>query len=90
MPGFPGTLAPWHLRGGTLLQTLAQIQGGQEAPTCGAAASAKCRKGDVFFGPLWRLASALSLGQGEASLAQNQPGGPPWLREEFLLACTCL
>lgn len=40
------TLAPWHLQGGTLLQKLARVQGDQEALTCGAAASAKCRKGD--------------------------------------------
>lgn len=44
----------------------------------------------VFFRPLWGLARALTLGQGEASLARHQPGGPPWLGYESLLACSCL
>lgn len=89
VPGFPGTLAPWHLRGGTLLQKLARIQGEvRKPPRVGLLQVPSAGKETVFFGPLWRLARALSLGQGEASLAQNQPEGPPWLREESLLACT--
>lgn len=88
MPGFPGTLAPWHLRGGTLLQKLARIQEVRKPPRVGLLQVPSAGKETVFFGPLWRLARALSLGQGEASLAQNQPEGPPWLREESLLACT--
>lgn len=63
VPGFPVTSDPWRLQGGTPLQKLARVQGGREAPTCGAAASAKCRKGDGV------LRASLEAGQSPVTWA---------------------
>ena len=90
VPGFCVTFGPQCMQGGTPLKKLARIQGGLGAPACAAAQVPSAGKEMVFSGFLWRLARALSLGVGEASLAQNQPGGPLWLGEGSLLACSCL